>query len=113
VAPVSGDQLHVDPETIRQDGTQLTRLAGEMASELRQLQATVTGSGNPWGADQQGDMFAQLYGAVLGKALEALGSYVEQVGHAGAGLTRQAESYLHTEGSNTDGMAALHAGMGG
>jgi hypothetical protein len=80
-----------------QAGSQLGQLAEQMASELGQLQATVTGSGNPWGGDEQGTVFAQVYGLVLGKALQALGSYVDQVGYAGYGLMREAQAYGQTD----------------
>ncbi|HEY3631744.1 MAG TPA: hypothetical protein VGL21_12625 [Jatrophihabitantaceae bacterium] len=91
----------VTPESLTGAGTHLTELGQQMMTGLQGLLDTVTGSGNPWGGDEQGTLFAGIYGLVLGKAIEAIGSHVQQVGQAGAGLTQQAELMSKTEQGNT------------
>jgi hypothetical protein len=61
-----------------------------MADAVTGLQAAVTGSGNPWGGDEAGTVFAGVYTGVLGTALDALSSHVEQVGYAAVALSQQA-----------------------
>lgn len=93
--------MDVTPDSLSSAGAHLTELGQQLMSGLQDLQNTVTGSGNPWGGDEQGTLFAGLYGLVLGKAIEAIGSHVQQVGQAGAGLTQQAELMSKTEQGNT------------
>jgi uncharacterized protein YukE len=100
-------QVDVDPEALRQAGADLGQLAEQMRTELGRLQSTVTGSGNPWGGDEQGTLFGQVYGLALGKALEALDSYVEQVGYAGYGLMRQGQQDVRTDTDSAAGFNAI------
>jgi len=93
--------IDVTPESLNSAGSHLTELGQQMMNGLQDLQNTVTGSGNPWGGDEQGTLFAGIYAMVLGKAIEAIGSHVQQVGQAGAGLAQQAELMSKTEQGNT------------
>lgn len=47
-------------------------------------------------------VFGQAYTLVLGKAREALVSYVDQVGCAGYGLMQQAEAHVRSDGAAAD-----------
>lgn len=100
-------RLEVDPEALVRAGVSLGQLAEEMASGLSRLQATVSGSDNPWGGDEQGTLFAQLYALVLGKALESLASYVDQIGYAGAGLVEQARADVQTDTASAERFRSL------
>ncbi len=83
-------RVRVDPDAMASVGSTLAGVAQRMADDVAALEITVTGPGNPWGEDESGTAFAVLYQAVLGQALGALGSYVEQVGEAAVTLTTQA-----------------------
>jgi uncharacterized protein YukE len=87
---VSAGQIDIRPESLSAAGSSLARTAGHMADAVNGLQVAVTGSGNPWGGDEAGTMFSAVYTVVLGNALDALSSYVEQVGYAAVALSRQA-----------------------
>jgi uncharacterized protein YukE len=87
---VSAGQIDIRPESLSAAASSLARTGQEMADAVTGLQAAVTGSGNPWGGDEAGTMFSAVYGLVLGNALEALSSYVEQVGFAAMALSQQA-----------------------
>ena len=104
---MTGGQVEIQPESLQAAGSSLARTAGEMADAVTQLQGAVTGN-NPWGGDETGTRFAGIYNAVLGHTLEALGSYVEQVGYAGAALVRQAQ-----EAVDTDEAAAVRVDQAG
>jgi hypothetical protein len=91
----------VTPEAMRADGQALSRLADEMGSGLYGLQSTVQGDGDPWGADEQGTVFGQVYQLVLGRAFGAIRSHVQQVGYAGQALVAQASGYDQVEAGNT------------
>ena len=97
----------VTPEAMLADGQQLSQVAEEMATGLQGLQSTIQGDGNPWGSDEQGSIFGQLYQLVLGKAFEAIVSHVQQVGYAGQALAAQASGYAQVETGNSQQLRQL------
>lgn len=104
--------MHVTPETMQADGQQLGSIAQQMNSGLGDLANTVQGAGNPWGADEQGSVFGQLYQVVLGKAFQSITSHVQQVDYAGRALSAQAEGYNQIETGTTQQLDTLRAAMG-
>lgn len=90
---MTGGVVHIDPQSLAKAGSALATIADTMASELQQLESAVTGSGNPWGADETGTIFSAIYMKVLSHAMDSLASYVEQIGYAGAGLARHARAH--------------------
>ncbi|WP_433827591.1 hypothetical protein ACQP2E_37025 [Actinoplanes sp. CA-015351] len=81
-----------DTDVVVSAGSALAGVAQRMADDVAVLENTVAGSGNPWGDDESGSTFAIAYQAVLGHALGALGSYVQQMGDAALSLTLQAHA---------------------
>ena len=70
-------------------------------------------SDNPWGADETGDTCSPAYTTlVLGHTLEALGSYVEQVGYA-ARRPRAAGGRRRRHGRRRRGTRNRPGGVGG
>jgi hypothetical protein len=109
---VSGS-IDIDPQSLVRAGSTLASVTEQMATALQQLQSTVTGSGNPWGGDEQGTLFAGIYGAVLGHALESIDSYVEQMGYAAVGLSQQAHAIVHVDNAAAVGFHEVGPGSGG
>jgi hypothetical protein len=85
-------RLNLDPVNVAAAGSALAGVAQRMADDVAVLETTVTGAGNPWGDDDSGSVFALAYQAVLGHALQALGSYVQQMGEAAVDLHRHARA---------------------
>jgi len=106
-----GGTVDITPESLQGAGSHLTGLAQQMMTGLQGLQSTVTGSGNPWGGDEQGTLFSGLYGLVLGKAMESIGSHVQQVGQAGVGLTQHGGMMSQTEDATTKQNDSLRQSM--
>lgn len=100
----------VTPETMQADGQALAALAEDMATGLTNLQNTIQGDGNPWGADEQGTIFAGIYQLVLGKAFESIVSHVQQVGYAGQALGAQATAYEQVETGNAQAFGSMRIG---
>lgn len=98
-------QLKLDPEIVAASGRALAGIAQRMADDVAILETTVHGAGNPWGDDESGGLFAVAYQQILGHALQALGSYVQEMGEAAITLTETAQAVATTD--NTAG-AALH-----
>ena len=99
-------RVHLDPDAMASVGSTLAGVAQRMADDVAALETTVTGPGNPWGDDESGTTFAVLYQAVLGQALGALGSYVQQVGEAALTLTGQAREMAAIDASAAEGFSA-------
>lgn len=104
--------MQIRPETMQADGEQLSAIAQQMQAGLGGLSNTVQGAGNPWGADEQGSLFGQLYQAVLGQAFTSIASHVQQVGYAGQALGAQAAGYAQVETGTTQQLDSLRASMG-
>jgi hypothetical protein len=98
-------QLRVDPETVAAAGRDLAGVAQRMADDVASLESVVGGS-SPWGGDETGGVFAIAYRAVVDTALDALGSYTEQVGFAAATLVMQARSITAADAENADSLYA-------
>lgn len=105
---VSG-QLRVDPDNIAAAGRDLAAIAQRMADDVASLETAVGASSDPWGADETGSMFALAYRAVRDIAIDAMGSYTEQVGFAAATLVMQARS---VEAADAEGASSLYGVTG-
>ncbi|BCJ45875.1 hypothetical protein GCM10010168_57050 [Actinoplanes ianthinogenes] len=85
-------RLRVDPESMAAAGRDLAGVAQRMADDIAELEREVGGASTPWGGDEAGGVFGIAYRAVVVTALDALGSYTEQVGFAATTLVMEARS---------------------
>jgi hypothetical protein len=90
-------RLRLAPESVAAAGGTLAGIAQRMADDVAVLENTVHGAAHPWGDDESGSTFAVAYSSILGHALAALGSYVQQVGDAALTLAVQARSMAGTD----------------
>ncbi|MEU8237315.1 hypothetical protein AB0C07_03615 [Actinoplanes missouriensis] len=107
-------QMRMDPDAVAATGSTLAGIAQRMASDVAELDATVAGAANPWGEDESGSAFALAYQAILGHALGALGSYVQQMGDAAVSLTLQARAVAtadHTAASELSSPGSTPRGL--
>jgi hypothetical protein len=103
-------RLKLDPENVAAAGSALAGVAQRMADDVAVLEATVAGAGNPWGDDDSGSVFALAYQAVLGHALQALGSHVQQMGEAALDLHLQARAIASADLAGAADLAAADPG---
>ncbi|GLW27429.1 hypothetical protein [Actinoplanes regularis] len=106
---VTGPLLRIDPESVAAAGRDLAGVAQRMADDVAELETVVGGASGPWGGDEAGSVFALAYRAVVDVALEALGSYTEQVGFAAATLVLQARTVAAEDAENA---VSLYAASG-
>lgn len=99
-------RVQLDPDSVAAAGGALAGVAQRMADDVAVLETTVHGAAHPWGEDESGTVFAVAYQSVLGHALRALGSYVQQMGDAALTLSMQARAMAQID---TDAAAALTA----
>ncbi|MDI6105000.1 hypothetical protein QLQ12_41090 [Actinoplanes sp. NEAU-A12] len=99
-------RLKLDPDVVAAAGSALAGVAQRMADDVAVLEGTVAGPGSPWGEDESGGVFALAYQAVLGHALQALGSHVQQIGEAALGLHAQASAIASTDASSAADLTA-------
>ncbi|SDT75361.1 hypothetical protein [Actinoplanes derwentensis] len=100
-------RLKLDPESVADSGRALAGVAQRMADDIAVLETTVHGSGNPWGSDESGGLFAVAYQEILGHALQALGSYVQEMGEAALTLTETARAVAATDNTAASTLGGL------
>jgi hypothetical protein len=100
-------RLNLDPEIVAAAGSALAGVAQRMADDVAVLEGTVAGPGSPWGDDESGGVFAVAYQAVLGHALQALGSHVQQIGEAAIGLYAHASAIASTDAAAAAELSAV------
>ncbi|GAA2674511.1 MULTISPECIES: hypothetical protein [Actinoplanes] len=98
-------QLRLDPDSVAAAGRDLAAVAQRMADDLAQLESAVGGS-DPFGGDETSGVIAVAYRAVAGVALDAIGSYAEQVGFAAATLVMEARAVA---AEDAEAAASLYA----
>ncbi|BCY07061.1 hypothetical protein [Actinoplanes sp. L3-i22] len=91
------ERLRLDPEHVAAAGRNLAGIAQRMADDLTTLEAAVGAGSDPWGTDETGSVFALAYRAVRDVALDAMGSYTEQVGFAATTLVMLAGSVVDSD----------------
>jgi nicotinamide mononucleotide (NMN) deamidase PncC len=102
-------RVKADPQALAAAGSALAGIAQRMADDVAALETTVAGPAGPWGDDENGSVFALAYQAVLGHALQALGSHVQQIGEAAIALHTQARAIAAVD---DEAAAGLHAAGG-
>jgi hypothetical protein len=103
--------IAINPDTLAQAAQGVGTAAQEFGSQLTSLQSTLT-SNSPWGSDEQGTIFGSIYGAVLGHALEAMGSHYEKLGGAANGLGTWAQQIGSTEEGVAQSVESVGQGIG-
>ena len=107
---MTSGEIDIDPESLQSAAHSLAQTAEQMGDDVTHLQAAVT-SNNPWGGDETGTLFSGVYNLVLGHALDALISYVEQTGYAAAGLAQQASDAVETDAAAAGRVSDAGSGL--
>ena len=68
-----------------------------MSRDLGALKAAATGGGEPWGGDEQGQLFGRVYAEVRQHALDTYDSHVGLLTFAATNLTTWADEVRETE----------------
>jgi hypothetical protein len=98
--------IQVDPAALAQGGQGIASAAQDFANGLTDLQSTVT-TENPWGSDEAGSIFGTLYVAVLGHALDSMGSHLDTLAQGAEGLVGWAQLMDETESGVTKSFTSL------
>ncbi|GAA4600861.1 hypothetical protein BJY16_003685 [Actinoplanes octamycinicus] len=106
-------QLRLDPESVAAAGRELAGVAQRMADDVTRLEREVGGPAGPWGGDEAGGVFAIAYRAVVVTALDALGSYTEQVGFAAATLVMEARAVAAEDAADALSLYGAAPGLPG
>jgi hypothetical protein len=107
-----GSGIHTDPDVLAQSAQGVGASAQDFADGLTQLQSTVT-TESPWGNDEQGSIFGTLYVAVLGHAIQSMGSHLEKLVQAAEGLAGWSQLMSETEGGVTKTMTSMTKSLAG
>ncbi|WP_460520743.1 hypothetical protein [Flindersiella endophytica] len=93
-----------DVEQIASSAWKIGRCAEDLAEELTGLQKTV-GSQHPWGDDEPGNAFGEIYSDVLQHAIDTLGSHSGQLVTAAERLAAWAAQSTENEQAGAEKLA--------
>lgn len=89
--------IEVDVAALRSAAQTIGGTGERLDGQVQQLQATVTGSGNPWGADEPGSVFGMAYVEVVQHALDVYASMAEQLLDVAGKLATGADNHEFTD----------------
>jgi hypothetical protein len=101
----------VDSDRLATAAREVKASSDAMARGLFALKAAVTGGGEPWGADEQGRLFGQVYVDVRQHAMDAYDSHVGLLTFAADNLTTWADEVRETEDGLTRQIDRFASGL--
>lgn len=102
--------FEVDYALLERTAADLDDVRSRLRDATSRVQATVDGTGNPWGDDAQGSAFAQGYAAALQHVLEVMTTHEDQLDYAAASLRMTGEDHRAGDEAIRDGFDALDPG---
>jgi hypothetical protein len=94
------DELNVDPEHLRRSASGIRSSAQDLRSKLRAFQQTLTGRGEPWGADDVGSIIGILYQGAAGLAFDCLDDNISGLESHAEGVHAMAATYFQSDHSS-------------
>ncbi|MFC5746007.1 hypothetical protein [Actinomadura rugatobispora] len=92
-----GNELNVDPQTIKRGGAGIRSAAHQVQSEWETLQGKLSGYGEPWGGDMIGMLIGGCYAAIFEVAAECVTGNVTGMTDHAEGATLMASNYFQSE----------------
>jgi hypothetical protein len=102
-----------DPDRLTGAAREVQTTSTGMAQDVNQLRTAVAGAGEPWGHDEPGQRFGQLYTEVRQLALDTYDSHTRLLTYATDALTGWADDIRGTEDNLTAGFDRLRSGLSG
>lgn len=100
-----GESLWVDIDAMRAASSELNRAAGRTAAMVAELEAELARTGEFWGDDEPGELFAESYVPGVDQAMEGMRNLVAALRATGHRFAAAADDY-----SGTDTAGATHLG---
>ncbi|WP_433653422.1 hypothetical protein ACQP2C_15855 [Micromonospora zamorensis] len=102
----------VDPDGLRDAGTNLQDISDRFLTELRAFMADLQGFGAPWGGDDIGSLIGAACEEVTAYAAECFESAIEELGVVGVDLNRMAHLIDEDERAVAERLAGLGQQLG-
>lgn len=90
----------IDPASLREGGKVLKRVGGDIGDANDTLKSATTSTNSPWGGDELGSIFAELYPPLAEKAFDFYGEASAAVTELGEWLYKRAKDNEETEDKN-------------
>lgn len=103
--------FELTPADLDTAATGIEQATADLAGRLDAARSTVEGAGNPWGADEQGSVFGQLYTAVASSLLDTAQTHHDQLDYASRSLHAWSQSATQTDTGAQQRFAALEQGL--
>jgi hypothetical protein len=107
-----GNELNVDPKSIKRGGAGIRSAAHQARSEWQALQSKLSGYGDPWGGDMIGMLIGGCYSAIYEVAAECIESNITGLTDHAEGATVMASNYFQSEEASTVGVNRVRQILG-
>ncbi len=103
---MSGD-FRISPESLDAAAQGMLQCGEDFAAAVETLQARVLGAGSPWGDDETGSMFGEIYTECTSLGLHALDHVAQLLGGVGVGLGQMSENVQAGDRKNAPNLDKL------
>jgi hypothetical protein len=103
----------VDPEQMRHHGRGIEDVGRSAGEDLRSLRDAVSGNGAPWGGDEAGSAFGEVYTELVSLAEEVLRILPEGIETVGYTLQVSADAFDELDGAGREGFDTIAGELGG
>jgi len=80
--------FEIHPESLRTASAGMQRCSDELLTALETLKARITGAGSPWGADDSGSIFGDLYTACTRSGFASFHELCDHLSDLSTGLAQ-------------------------
>ena len=98
----------VSPSSLAAASQRMQRCGEELATAAQALRVRLLGAGSPWGHDEAGTMFGQLYTECTGLGLESLAHLGELLGSIAMDLGQMSENMQATDQAKASQFDQIH-----
>lgn len=102
----------VDPPAMRSSGQGIAMSADQLTQLVTGFQQSLSGYGEPWGADDLGSLIGMAYQSISELAMECLQDNITELAGYGEGVTTMADTYEAVDQGVDDGIRRLADGLG-
>ena len=95
-------EVQISSQVLREAGTKLGQVGGQLDNALNQLEHDLLSLGTPWGDDQIGQLIGVAYKEVVDWGFQCLKGVLNEITKSGTDLINQAQQWEAKEQSILD-----------
>ncbi len=108
---MASGQFRIRPESLIGASEQFQRSSDELAQAVQTLQSNVLGAGSPWGHDEMGSVFAEVYTECSGMGLQAMQHLADQLASIAEGLQQMGQNVESADQAGQNAFDQIRSGL--